>query len=187
MGIWSRLGDLLAANLHELIDRAEDPATMARQIIREVEERITATRLEVRRLETRAKRLRRDLDQRQGEVASWRARAEDAVREGDDDLARLALRKSHDLEATVGKAEEAWWSASQAVAETRETLARLEDQAQAARRRRDELVARARRDTPPEGYRILAPEDARAEDAFRDLEVERELRRLKERRDGPAS
>ena len=37
MGIFSRIGDLLKANINDLIDRAEDPEKMVKQIISDLQ------------------------------------------------------------------------------------------------------------------------------------------------------
>ena len=37
MGIFSRIGDVLKANINDLIDRAEDPEKMVKQIILELQ------------------------------------------------------------------------------------------------------------------------------------------------------
>ena len=38
MGLYRRFGDIISANLNELLDRFEDPEKMLRQVVREMEE-----------------------------------------------------------------------------------------------------------------------------------------------------
>ena len=53
MGIFSRTRDIFAANMTELLDRAEDPARMIRMIILEMEETLVEVRAERRPLDRR--------------------------------------------------------------------------------------------------------------------------------------
>ena len=54
MGIFSRIGDVVKSNINDLIDRAEDPEKMVKQIIldlqKEVSNATTALRSEERRV-----------------------------------------------------------------------------------------------------------------------------------------
>src|SRR5881397_3378121 len=84
--VFSRARDIFAANMTELLDRAEDPARMIRMIIIEMEETLVDTRSiadikEMRRAVSR-------LDELQ---ADWTGKAELALSKGRDDLAKAAL------------------------------------------------------------------------------------------------
>jgi phage shock protein A len=79
MGIFSRTRDIVAANMTELLDRAEDPARMIRMIILEMEETL---------VEVRASAAINRLDELQG---SWTEKAELALSKDREDLARAAL------------------------------------------------------------------------------------------------
>ena len=41
MGIFSRIGDIMKANVNDLIDKAEDPEKMVKQIIRDLQQEVT--------------------------------------------------------------------------------------------------------------------------------------------------
>ena len=61
MGIFSRTRDIFAANMTELLDRAEDPARMIRMIILEMEETLVEVRASAARSIADGKEMRRAL------------------------------------------------------------------------------------------------------------------------------
>jgi phage shock protein A len=91
MGIFSRTRDIVAANMAELLDKAEDPAKMIRMIILEMEETLVEVRASAARTIADQKEMRRHvmkLDQLQ---ANWTEKAELALSKGREDLAKAAL------------------------------------------------------------------------------------------------
>ena len=61
MGIFSRTRDIFAANMTELLDRAEDPARMIRMIILEMEETLVEVRASAARSIADSKEMKRAL------------------------------------------------------------------------------------------------------------------------------
>ena len=91
--IFTRTRDIIAANMTELLDRAEDPARMIRMIICEMEETLVEVRATAARSIADIKEMQRAmmrLDQLQG---SWSEKAELALEKGREDLARAALNE----------------------------------------------------------------------------------------------
>jgi len=93
MGIFGRMRDILNANLNDMLDRAEQPEKMLKQIIREIESSIDRSKADTARVLADAKRLEREADQKNDEVEQWRSRAEMAVEQNEDELARKALER----------------------------------------------------------------------------------------------
>jgi phage shock protein A len=92
MGTFSRLRYVIAANVNALIEKAEDPEKLLRALIREMEDAGEETRLASAELlaeKTHLARLELELNQ---EAELWHGRAEHAVQEQRDDLARAALK-----------------------------------------------------------------------------------------------
>lgn len=110
MSIFSRTRDIMAANLTELLDRAEDPARMIRMVILEMEETLVEVRATAARSIADAKEMRRAMVRLEGLMDSWTEKAELALSKGREDLAKAALierqkaadmAKSLDEEITV--------------------------------------------------------------------------------------
>jgi phage shock protein A len=91
MGIFSRTRDIFAANMTELLDRAEDPARMIRMIILEMEETLVEVRASAARSIADAKEMRRAIARLDELQASWTEKAELALSKDREDLAKAAL------------------------------------------------------------------------------------------------
>ena len=97
MGAFSRLRYVIAANVNSLIEKAEDPEKLLRALIREMEDASDEARLACAELLAEQQRLVRLEAQLSEEVDQWQGRAEKAVTEDRDDLARAALKAKTEL------------------------------------------------------------------------------------------
>ena len=91
MAIFSRVRDIFAANMTELLDRAEDPARMIRMIILEMEETLVEVRASAARSIADGKEMRRAIARLDELQASWTEKAELALSKDREDLAKAAL------------------------------------------------------------------------------------------------
>ncbi len=91
MSIFSRTRDIVAANMAELLDRAEDPARMIRMIILEMEETLVEVRASAAKTIADGKDMRRTLSRLDELQSSWTEKAELALSKGREDLAKAAL------------------------------------------------------------------------------------------------
>jgi len=91
MSIFSRTRDIFAANMAELLDRAEDPARMIRMIILEMEETLVEVRASAAKTIADGKDMRRTLARLEELQSSWTEKAELALSKGREDLAKAAL------------------------------------------------------------------------------------------------
>ena len=89
--VFSRARDIFAANMTELLDRAEDPARMIRMIILEMEETLVEVRATAARSIADMKELRRACTRLDEIQADWTAKAELALSKDREDLAKAAL------------------------------------------------------------------------------------------------
>jgi phage shock protein A len=91
MGIFSRTRDIIAANMTDLLDKAEDPAKMIRMIILEMEETLVEVRASAARTIADQKEMRRHIAKLENLQLSWTEKAELALSKDREDLAKAAL------------------------------------------------------------------------------------------------
>jgi phage shock protein A len=106
MGIFSRTRDIIAANVTDLLDRAEDPAKMIRMIILEMEETLVEVRASAARTIADQKEMRRHIAKLEKLQESWTEKAELALSKGREDLAKAALvekQKAAELAERLGE------------------------------------------------------------------------------------
>jgi phage shock protein A len=89
--VFSRARDIFAANMADLLDRAEDPARMIRMIILEMEETLVEVRATAARSIADIKEMRRAVSSLDRLQADWTAKAELALSKDREDLAKAAL------------------------------------------------------------------------------------------------
>jgi phage shock protein A len=97
MGTFSRLRYVIAANVNALLEKAEDPEKLLRALIREMEDASEEARIASAELLAEQQRLERMENQLSEETAQWQRRAENAVSQDRDDLARAALKARTEL------------------------------------------------------------------------------------------
>ena len=89
--IFSRARDIFAANMAELLDRAEDPARMIRMIILEMEETLVEVRASAARQIADIKEMGRAVARLDEIQLDWTQKAELALSKNREDLAKAAL------------------------------------------------------------------------------------------------
>lgn len=143
MGIFSRLTDIVNANITSLLDRAEDPGKMIRLIIQEMEDTLVDVRSDAARLIADRKEIRRRLGRLSEAQSEWHKRAELAVTRDREDLARAALverAKIADLVAILERDDEAL---KERMGDLDADIARLQTKLAEAKAKQAGLLARA--------------------------------------------
>jgi phage shock protein A len=98
MALLERVSTLLRANLNELIEKAEDPERLLKQIVLDMENQLMQVKTQVAIAIADEHLLGKKRVEHLEQAAEWRRKAELAVQKGQDDLARAALERalSHD-------------------------------------------------------------------------------------------
>lgn len=103
MGIFGRIKQGFTSRANAAIDKAIDPAKELEMAILELEEGRKKALAELVTYKATAKQMDLDIEKHKARAAEWEKRAMLAVRAGDDDAARTALREKKACEAEVAK------------------------------------------------------------------------------------
>ena len=142
MGIFSRTRDIVAANMAELLEKAEDPAKMIRMIILEMEETLVEVRASAARTIADIKEMRRHVAKLSDIEANWTEKAELALSKDREDLAKAALmerQKASDmieqLRAEIGVLDDS-------LRGSEEDIAKLQNKLREARTKQNNIATR---------------------------------------------
>jgi phage shock protein A len=102
MPLLERIGTLLRANLNDLVERAEDPEKLCKQLVLDMENQLMQVKTQVAMAIADQHLLTQKHKEHNDAVAEWRRKAEVAVEKQKDDLARIALEKSLTSEQLAG-------------------------------------------------------------------------------------
>jgi phage shock protein A len=144
MGIFRRVGDIISANVNDLVDRFEDPEKMLKQAILEMEAAVARALDGAVRVIANERLLTRQLDENQRQIECCQRRAEAAVRAGDDAAARRALRRKVECARLAAALEDQRAAAEAAARKLRTQIDALRVRLNEARRKQATLIARQR-------------------------------------------
>ncbi|WP_263351454.1 PspA/IM30 family protein [Acidicapsa acidisoli] len=145
MALLERVSTLLRANLNDLIEKAEDPERLLKQLVLDMENQLMQVKTQVAIAIADQHLLERKRSEHEQEVAEWKRKAELAVAKGHDDLARGALERSLSVERLAkGFAQQA--EDQKLEADTlRQTLRKLDQKLNETRAQCEILMAEHRR------------------------------------------
>ena len=141
-GALARISDILKSNINEMLDRAEEPDKMIRQMVRDMEEGVSKATASVGTAVANHKRLERQVNDKRAQVDQWQRKAERAVEAGRDDLARRALERKAVFAKAAEELVPALEESRQTAEQLREQLRELKTKLEEARARQGALVAR---------------------------------------------
>ncbi|NIA07020.1 MAG: hypothetical protein GWP14_05200 [Actinobacteria bacterium] len=144
MSIFSRISDIISANLNDMVEGMEDPEKMLKQAVREMESTIAQAKESTAKAMAGQKLLTRELDKNRGQASLWADRAKTAIADSNDDLARKAIARKQEHEKLIVALEEEIAETDQAVQRLRHQLNAMEAKLAEAKRRLTTLSARNR-------------------------------------------
>ena len=145
MGILDRVSTLLRANINDMIDRAEDPEKVVRQLIADMNSQLIQVKTQVAASIADEKQLYQRYQDNQAKATDWQQRAELAVERGQDDLAREALMRRNTFQQTADGFKAQYDQQARQVETLKDALHQLEAKIQEAQTKQELLIARSRR------------------------------------------
>ena len=144
MGFFTRVSDILSANINDLLDRMEDPEKMMKQLIREMEDAVQEAKNVLLKTIAHERLAEKEIAAHRKKIDEWQARAVEAVKQDRDDLARRALELKKESEAILAALEPELKAAAEGSAAMRTQLRAIRAKCQEAKRKQTTLSARKR-------------------------------------------
>ncbi len=145
MGLLDRVSTLVRANLNDMLDRAEDPEKVIKQLLMDMNNQLIQVKTQVAAAIADEKRLYARAQEAQQQSEEWQRKAELAVEKGDDELAKQALARRNTYVQTASGMQEQWQAQSAQVQALKDGLRQLESKIDEAEAKKDLLIARSRR------------------------------------------
>ena len=142
MAIFSRLRDIINANINAMLDKAEDPEKMVRLMIQEMEDTLVEIRASCAGAMATRKKIQRQLEEARTRADRWAEKAHLAVAKEREDLAREALYEKKRYKDRVTSLENELQQVEGIVDQYQLDLQQLEDKLSSARERQRLLVQR---------------------------------------------
>jgi phage shock protein A len=142
MGMFSRLTDIINANINSLLEKAENPEKMIRLIILEMEETLVEVRSAAAKNIAEKKTLLRRLKTAENKVADWQQKAELALTKNRDDLARSALLEKAKVQTEVDAMQKELTVINDMLTGVQDDSQRLQDKLSEAKRRQETIALR---------------------------------------------
>ena len=112
MGVFQRLSDLLKSNVNDLIDRAEDPEKMVKQIIIDMQTELTKATQNYGKAKASERLAEKKYLEAQKISSDWEAKAKMALSKGDQELAKQALARKVKADEDLNNYKEMYESIS---------------------------------------------------------------------------
>ena len=142
MGIFSKIADIINSNVNHILDKSQDPVKMANLMINEMEDTLVELKSNMARVMAEQKTLRRNMKRVQSEVDFFSNKAELAVEEGKEELAKKVIEQSISEEKKIDLFNKRDDELEDELNSYREDLQRLEQKIHEAKNRLQSLNSR---------------------------------------------
>ncbi len=144
MGLLDRMSTLVRSNLNDLLDRAEDPEKMIKQLLVDMNNQRIQAKTQVAAAIAEERRVQQRAQEAQQQADEWQRRAELAIEKGDDELAKQALTRRNTYAQTAAGLQEQLQAYSAQVQALRDGMRQLDDKIGEAEAKKELLIARSR-------------------------------------------
>jgi len=145
MALLERVATLVRANLNDLIDKAEDPEKLIKQVILDMQNQLLQVKTQVAVSMADQHVLEKKLKDNEDNTQQWMRRAELAVDKKDDALARAAVERSMSCQSMTESYRQQVEDQKTQVENLKTALIKLQQKLEEAQSKADMLVAQHRR------------------------------------------
>jgi phage shock protein A len=145
MGIFSRLKTLVSSNINDAINKAEKPEKMLNQLLIDMNEQLIESKKAVAMAIADEKKLEREVQNSEAQSKEWERKAMLAVQAGKDELAKEALLRKQEYDNNLLEYQKQWEAQKASVDRLKDALRELQNKIEEAQRKKNLLVARAKR------------------------------------------
>jgi len=144
MAIFERISDLVRANVNDLIDKAEDPEKMVKQIIIDMEAQIRNATQGLGTAMGSLNQVKRQLQNAKEQSNVWQNKAKMCLEQGNEELAKQALENKVKQDQMATQYQEMATSMEAQVTEMKAQIDVLKQKLEEARSKQSMLVARSK-------------------------------------------
>jgi phage shock protein A len=145
MALLERVSTLIRANINDLVDKAEDPEKMIKQVILDMQNQLLQVKTQVAISIADQHVLEKKLKENEDNARNWQSRAEMAVDKQDDALARAALERTITHQQMTESFRQQVEDQKTQVENLKTALLKLQQKLAEAQSKSDMLIAQHRR------------------------------------------
>lgn len=143
MGILNRFSEIMKSNINALLDRAEDPAKMADQMLRNTREQFAEVKAQTAQVMADAAKANRDVANCQADISRYKKAAENALISHNEGDARKLISQKQKLEEKLTALQQTADLANDNADKMRQMYDKLADDIETLEARKDAIKAKA--------------------------------------------
>ena len=143
MAIFERVGDLLKANINDILDKAENPEKMVKQIIIDMETQVNKATQGLGAAMGSEKQALKQLESAKISSEDWTKKAKLALQSGNEELAKKALEQKAIVDQNIGQFQTSYDMMSTQTAQLKDQVRQLKSKLEEARMKQTMLIARS--------------------------------------------
>jgi phage shock protein A len=144
MGFFSRIADIVSANVNDLLDKAEDPEKMIKLMVLEMNEAVTKSTSALAQAMGNEKRLEMQYNKLKVSSDDMQSKAVTALKAGNEDLAKQVLVKKATIDSQLAQYKEMYDQAASTTATMKAQVDKLKMKLDEARMKEQTLIARSK-------------------------------------------
>lgn len=144
MAIFERLSDLLKANVNDMLDKAEDPEKMVKQIIIDMDAQVNSATQALGAAMGSEKQALKQLESAKASSEDWSKKAKTALLAGNEELAKKALAQKNMVDENMVQFQAGYDSMSMQTGQLKDQVRQLKSKLEEARMKQNMLIARSK-------------------------------------------